>query len=139
MRKLLLKMTQVDKINQIGIGLYYIKDPKSGKRYFSTGVVADGAKLAKVDLDRDAEVEKGTMDVEVSKTWVKTYYYDNPMSATQEDLLADPKFFDGILLAKAAKLGEYEQAKLSMVDEPDEDDVTPAPVSDEDDDDLPFS
>jgi hypothetical protein len=68
MRKLLLKMTQVDKIDQIGIGLYYIKDSKTGKRYFSTGVVADGVKLAKVDLDRDAEVEKGTMDVEVSKT-----------------------------------------------------------------------
>jgi hypothetical protein len=64
------------------------------------------------------------------------------MAATQEDLMADPKFFDGILLAKAAKLGEYEQAKLSMADEPDEDDSTPAPVADEDDEDddnsLPF-
>lgn len=131
MRKLLLKITQVDKIDQIGIGLYYIKDVTSGKRYFSTGVIADGKKLAKVDINRDEEVAKGTMDVEVNKKGEKTYYYDNPMSATQEDLIADPKFFDGILLAKAARLGEYEQAKANMADEPDTDPV------DEDDSD-PF-
>lgn len=138
MRKLLLKITQVDKIDQIGIGVYYIKDKNSGKRYFSTGVIADGMKLPKVDLDRDAEVEKWTMEVEVSKTGKSKYYYDNPMSETQEDLLGDPKFFDGILLAKAAKLGEYEQAKAAMAVEPDEDDVEPVPAQDEDDDNLPF-
>lgn len=133
MRKLLLKITQVDKIDQIGIGLYYIKDATSGKRYFSTGVIADGKKLAKVDINRDEEVAKGTMDVEVNKKGEKTYYYDNPMAATQEDLMADPKFFDGILLAKAAKLGEYEQAKANMADEPDTETI------DEDEDDLPFN
>lgn len=131
MRKLLLKIAQADNIEHISIALYYIRDASSGKRYFSTGVSADGVKLSKVDLDREAELAAGTMEKEVSKTGKVTWYYDNPLSETNEDLLGDPKYFDGALLERVSKFGEYEAKKAEHIAKEDVEE-------EQDPEDLPF-